>query len=48
MLNELECVDIVIPDCPFGGISKEFIDKHKITKVYMQEMIMHGQIIIKY
>ena len=33
MLNELECVDIVIPDCPFGGISKEFIDKHKITKV---------------
>ena len=33
MLNELECVDIVILDCPFGGISKEFIDKHKITKV---------------
>ena len=33
MLNELECVNIVIPDCPFGGISKEFIDKYKITKV---------------
>ncbi len=33
MLNELKCVDIVILDCPFGGISKEFIDKHKITKV---------------
>lgn len=33
MLNELECVDIVIPNCPFGGISKEFIDKYKINNV---------------
>ena len=33
MLNELKCVDIVVPDCLFGGITREFIDKYKITKV---------------
>ena len=33
ILNEMECVDIVVPDCPFGGITREFIDKYKITKV---------------
>ena len=33
MLNQLNCVDIVIPDCPFGGITKEFINENRITKV---------------
>ena len=33
MLSEMKMVDQVIEDCPFGGITKEFIKNHQITKV---------------
>ena len=33
MLSEMKMVDQVIEDCPFGGITEEFIKKYQITKV---------------
>jgi cytidyltransferase-like protein len=34
MLENIKAVDKVVPDCPFGKITKEFIDEHKINQVY--------------
>ena len=34
MLENIKAVDKVIPDCPFGKITNEFIDEHKINQIY--------------
>ena len=34
MLRNIKIVDMVIEDCPFNGISIEFINKYKINKIY--------------
>lgn len=33
MLENIKCVDKVIPNCPFFSITDEFINKHNINKV---------------
>ena len=33
MLENIKCVDKVIPNCPFFGITEEFINKYNINKV---------------
>ena len=33
MLKNIKCIDQVIPNCPFFGITEEFINKYKINKV---------------
>jgi glycerol-3-phosphate cytidylyltransferase-like family protein len=33
MLENIKCVDKVIPNCPFFGITEEFLNKYNITKV---------------
>lgn len=33
MLENIKCVDKVISDCPFFGITEDFLNKYNITKV---------------
>lgn len=34
MLRNIKCVDMVIENCPFNGISKSFLETHNIKSIY--------------